>query len=734
MKRRVLIADNRQDHIPPRREALEQAGYEVLEAYTPEGAKALLDNRWIHVAVLDLRLRDDTDYDWSGIWVARNTDPMIPKIILTAFPENWKAVREALSAPVDGLPPAVEFLSKADEPDELLTKVGSCWARLGANEALLIDPPDAALTVVGLFEKEDWQELPHATLDDLKDEAEFLFRKLFPKDDCTEIRVEPYLRGRGGACTVLIGRKGLQGRLPSVVVKCGPRSLIRHEYENYKQYVQNMIPDWAQILTRNQETPRLGGVVYSFGSSEHFIEYYQKHKQLKIRKVLDRLRQAYEAWFALDPARVEDDLHSIYRELLGLDKGRRYNKVREWIGEVCSKPLVPEIRIVSGSPDSNDLGITIDKTHFPCPNPLSSIYGPCLFDQRRFPSNKRVTHGDLHGKNILVSQEGVPRLIDFERTGPGPELRDFAELESALYFDLLIDLPFQELFYAITMLLAPERLDEPISPTASSNNKLQKYISIVSYLRKLAFELTKGQAHILHHYTGLLFGAVKAAIYRTPPQEFPEHRNKRRAIAFLFASLICKRLNEWPRWEWPLTPQVSQRSLAISTSGTRPKQRPQGTDSPSLKKLPSEPIFDAFLSYNRSIEDEVKDLAQRLENESGLQIWLDKWNLVPGEPWQEAVEEALDDCATCVVFWGPKGLGPWQHEEMRAALARRVRERGYRVIPVLLPGCPEPEEGKMPSFLQRVTWVDFRKGLDDAAAFKKLVAGIRGVAPGPEGV
>ena len=140
------------------------------------------------------------------------------------------------------------------------------------------------------------------------------------------------------------------------------------------------------------------------------------------------------------------------------------------------------------------------------------------------------------------------------------------------------------------------------------------------------------------------------------------------------------------------------------------------------------------MSYNRRNEDEVKDIAQRLENEAGLRIWLDQWNLVPGEPWQEAIEEALDSCATCVVFWGPRGLGPWQHEEMRTALDRRVRERDYRVIPVLLPGCPEPEDRKMPPFLQRVTWVDFRKGLDDLAAFKKLVAGIRGVAPGPEGV
>ena len=43
---------------------------------------------------------------------------------------------------------------------------------------------------------------------------------------------------------------------------------------------------------------------------------------------------------------------------------------------------------------------------------------------------------------------------------------------------------------------------------------------------------------------------------------------------------------------------------------------------------------------------------------------------------------------------GPSGFGPWQHEEMNAAIARRVQEgRGrYRVIPVLLPGVDRPEQ------------------------------------------
>jgi hypothetical protein len=73
---------------------------------------------------------------------------------------------------------------------------------------------------------------------------------------------------------------------------------------------------------------------------------------------------------------------------------------------------------------------------------------------------------------------------------------------------------------------------------------------------------------------------------------------------------------------------------------------------------------------------------------------------------------------------------------MRAALDERVRNKLFRVIPVLLPGADPKDEKTLPRFLRRLTWVDFRGGLDDPDPFQRLVAGIRGVAPGrqPGGV
>jgi WD40 repeat protein len=141
--------------------------------------------------------------------------------------------------------------------------------------------------------------------------------------------------------------------------------------------------------------------------------------------------------------------------------------------------------------------------------------------------------------------------------------------------------------------------------------------------------------------------------------------------------------------------------------------------------------FHVFLSHSSTDKPAVEQLARRLAGE-GIQAWLDKWNLIPGDPWQPAIEKALAESETCAVFVGLSGFGPWQNEEMRAAIDQRVRDSGrrFRVIPVLLPGAERAERSSLPTFLAATTWVEFRDSLDDPDAFHRLVCGIRGREPG----
>ena len=66
--------------------------------------------------------------------------------------------------------------------------------------------------------------------------------------------------------------------------------------------------------------------------------------------------------------------------------------------------------------------------------------------------------------------------------------------------------------------------------------------------------------------------------------------------------------------------------------------------------------FHVFLSHSSADKPAVEELARRLAKE-GIQGWLDKWNLIPGEAWQPAIEKALAESETCAVFVGPSGLG-----------------------------------------------------------------------------
>ena len=66
------------------------------------------------------------------------------------------------------------------------------------------------------------------------------------------------------------------------------------------------------------------------------------------------------------------------------------------------------------------------------------------------------------------------------------------------------------------------------------------------------------------------------------------------------------------------------------------------------------PDFDVFLSYATPDKPTILELAHVLQDNYGIKPWLDDWNLVPGEPCQEAIEDALERCAACAVIFGAK--------------------------------------------------------------------------------
>jgi hypothetical protein len=140
--------------------------------------------------------------------------------------------------------------------------------------------------------------------------------------------------------------------------------------------------------------------------------------------------------------------------------------------------------------------------------------------------------------------------------------------------------------------------------------------------------------------------------------------------------------------------------------------------------------YDVFLSHSSQDKPAVEELARLLVKER-IDPFLDKWHLIPGKDWQEELEKALGQSASCAIFVGPGGIRPWHNKEMRTAIRRCVEDSQgtFRVIPVLLPGCAAEQRDDLPDFLTGDTWVEFRS-LDDQEALHRLCCGIRGIPPG----
>ena len=119
----ILFADNDPDFLSTRCEYLEKEGYTVIRASNPTQAMRQLERGGIDLAVLDIRLKDDSDRnDTSGLALAKKVALSTPKIILTGFPD-FQTVLETLSPQLEGLPPAFAYIQKKDGPQAMLQAI-----------------------------------------------------------------------------------------------------------------------------------------------------------------------------------------------------------------------------------------------------------------------------------------------------------------------------------------------------------------------------------------------------------------------------------------------------------------------------------------------------------------------------------------------------------------------------------------------------------------------------------
>lgn len=110
-------------------DVLKPEGYRVFQASSAEEAKKLLDENLIHLAVVDVRLREDKNpNDQSGLDFCKELDALVARVIVTGFPDDWRLVRTALLPSSKRHHLVDYFISKGDDgmQGDLLAVIQKC--------------------------------------------------------------------------------------------------------------------------------------------------------------------------------------------------------------------------------------------------------------------------------------------------------------------------------------------------------------------------------------------------------------------------------------------------------------------------------------------------------------------------------------------------------------------------------------------------------------------------------
>ena len=130
--------------------------------------------------------------------------------------------------------------------------------------------------------------------------------------------------------------------------------------------------------------------------------------------------------------------------------------------------------------------------------------------------------------------------------------------------------------------------------------------------------------------------------------------------------------------------------------------------------------YDIFFSYSKSDVESVEKVAEYL-SDAGVNVWLDKWSLIPGDSWTNEIESVLNKIDAVAVFIGPSPFGQWQAFEVQEIISKRLVNAQKKIIPIMLPGA---KLNNAPPFLREISFVDLRDEIDKPEELKRFIDAI----------
>lgn len=94
--------------------------------------------------------------------------------------------------------------------------------------------------------------------------------------------------------------------------------------------------------------------------------------------------------------------------------------------------------------------------------------------------------------------------------------------------------------------------------------------------------------------------------------------------------------------------------------------------------------YDVFLSYSSKDKETVHALAERLKKD-GLRVWLDSWEIQPGDSIPLKIQHGLEKSRTLLMCMSPAYFdSEWRKLEHHTLLFRDPTRAQHRSIPLLL--------------------------------------------------
>jgi DNA-binding NarL/FixJ family response regulator len=503
-------------------------GEELIEAVKSE-AKLFR----AHVAIVDLRLRDDLLDQTDGFDLIASIRPA-RIIVFSAFADGPTTRRAFLDFQVE------DIINKSAHPDLLITAVDKAAQKVSASHrGLDFGSRSKICQPEPIMRHMDLNHLPGTGAAELPDD---LLAMLFPGEaslflrpvETGPITSHPVSRGR----TVIMTAQR-SGKLQVEVVKLAPAEKICKEVKNYNEFIAlNLGGHFHATLSCNDTFYELGGAVYTFlGHADEnqkvspmytLAEVYLNNDKINLASPL---RHFFETvWQGLYQKKETRQIRLIhaYEEFLDLQK-----RIEPLLEKFPSK----DIRLPGLS--------------FLLPNPFLFLSDQLNEKDESEVSEFAITHGDLHAGNLLIDNTNEHAwTIDFERTGYGPIYRDFVELEVDIATRLMkVPSTRASSFIEVAAALcAPIYTDEALYKTKNMKEETLRGIRLIACLRDLAKTVT-GSFNAYEYGWGILIdSAFVASLEEQNTQRF--HR------AIILASVAAQALSgsgEFPPEHWKVS-------------------------------------------------------------------------------------------------------------------------------------------------------------------------------------